>query len=109
MDFVWGTSFYLAYAYGFWLLFVSVITIKSKWSELKPAAKILAAPAGVAAVLIDVAFNVISSVPFFEPPQEWFFTQRISRHKPDSNWRGAMSRWICATLLDPFEQGGHCR
>lgn len=59
-------------------------------------------------VILDVAFNVVSSVVWLELPHELTVTARVSRLRKGTGWRASLARWVCATLLDPFEQGGHC-
>lgn len=101
----------LAYCYAFYLLFVVTMAAKVVWKTLPLAAKILLAPPALLAVLADVVFNVIiATFIFADLPEEYMFTQRLSRYKAgDSGWRTHVAKWLCANLLDPFELGGHCR
>lgn len=103
---------YLAlYIYAFYLLFVVTMAAKAVWKTLPIAAKCLLAPAAVLAVLMDVIFNTfIATFIFMDLPEEYMFTQRLSRYKNgDSGWRTSVAKWLCFNLLDVFELGGHCR
>lgn len=100
----------IVYAYLLWVLFLAVMALQWKWHELPTAIRVLAIPAVLAAVILDVLFNVtIGSVLFLEPPFQWTFSQRVGAYKMADSWRKPIAVWICANLLDPFEIGGHCR
>lgn len=99
----------LALAYVLWVLFLCVMALKHAWPRLTPFTRACAIPAVVVAILLDIVFNVLATVPFFDPPAEWTFSQRMGRYKGETGRRAAVARWVCSTLLDPFEIGGHCR
>ncbi len=101
----------LAYIYAFYLLFVVTMAAKAVWKQLHIVTKIMLAPAALLAVFMDVIFNVfIATFIFMDFPQEYMFTQRLSRYKNgDSGWRTSVAKWLCFNLLDVFEVGGHCR
>lgn len=100
-----------AYIYCFYLLFVVTMAAKAAWPILTVVPRVLLLPAALLAVAMDVTFNVIiATVIFFDPPQEWMFTQRLNRYKiEDAGWRTVVAKWLCFNLLDPFQTGGHCR
>lgn len=98
----------LAWAYVLWVLFLAVMTLKHAWPMLTPFTRAAAIPAVVLAILLDIAFNVVASVIFFDPPAEWTFSQRMGRYKQGAGWRKSAAAWVCSTLLDPFDIGGHC-
>jgi hypothetical protein len=103
---------YLAiYIYAFYLLFVVTMAAKVVWKDLPIAAKCLLAPAALVAVFMDVFFNLfIASFIFMDFPEEFMFTQRLSRYKnSNAGWRTKVAKWLCFNLLDVFELGGHCR
>lgn len=100
----------LGYAYALWLLFLAVMALQWRWCELTKPVRVLASPAVVVAVLLDVLFNfTIGTVLFLDLPRQWTFSQRIGAYKRRADWRAPLSYWICDNLLDPFEAGGHCR
>lgn len=105
-----------AYAYIVWLMFLVVMALMHARDRgvLPRGTLMLAAPAILVAVALDIALNVLASIPFAELPQELTFSQRVGRYKswaalrPD-HWRVKAAQWICANLLDCFQIGGHCR
>lgn len=108
------TLLYGLLAYVLWVLFVAVMAFKAAWPRLHPLMKALALPVAVVAVLLDIVFNALMSLPLLELPQEWTFSQRMSRYlawsavRPRA-WKVRLARWVCHNVLDPFEVGGHCR
>ena len=101
----------LAYVYAFYLLFVVTMAAKAVWKQLHIVTKIMLAPAALLAVFMDVIFNAfIATFIFMDFPQEYMFTQRLSRYKAEgAGWRTSVAKWLCFNLLDSFELGGHCR
>lgn len=102
----------LFYAYILWLLFLAVMALKAKWAVLPTGVRILAAPAVLVALLMDVIFNrTIACLLFLRLPSkgEWTFSQRVGNYKRRIDWRAPLADWICSNLLDPFEAGGHCK
>ncbi len=96
--------------YGFYLLFVVTMAAKAAWSTLPLPARILLAPAALAAVLMDAAFNItLATIIFMDLPHEPLFTARLNRYRAEGGWREIGATWICRNLLDPFQSGGHCR
>lgn len=65
------------------------------------------------AIGLDIAFNVtVGSLVFLESPElktlrAATFTARCKKHLADSDWRGAIARWVCNGWLNPGEPG-HC-
>lgn len=58
-------------------------------------------------LLCDFIFNVLLSVVFIEPPQEWLTTQRVIRLKQYGNtWQKACANWLCQQLGNLDEK--HC-
>ncbi len=98
-----------ALAYVLWVLFLAVMALQHAWDRLPGLVRALAVPAVVVAIALDVAFNLVATIPFADAPQEWTFSQRMGRYKQGTGWRAVTAQWICANLLDPFEIGGHCR
>lgn len=105
---------YVTLAYVLWILFVAVMAFKAAWNLLHPLVKLLAVPIVTVALILDVIFNALMSLPLLELPQEWTFSQRMSRYLAWSEvrprvWQVKLARWVCHNVLDPFEVGGHCR
>ena len=91
-------------------LFLAVMALRWKWKELHWSAKAFYGPWVIAAVVLDIAVQLAATLVFFDWPQEVMFTQRMSRYKATwYGWRTPVARWLCEKILDPFEQGGHCR
>lgn len=100
----------ILYTYGLWLLFLAVMALNWRWHTLPLTVRILAAPAVLLAVLLDVLFNVtLGTLLFIDLPRQWTFSQRVGRYKKRIDWRAPLAQWICANLLDPFEVEGHCK
>lgn len=60
--------------------------------------------------VLDFIVNMlVATVIFIEPPLELTVTARVTRLKQGGGWRGDIARWMCAKILDPFEQQGHCK
>ena len=101
---------YLAlYIYAFYLLFVVTMAAKAAWKNLSVPVRVLLIPAGIVAVLMDVCFNLASTIIFLDWPREFMFTQRLNRYIVDGGWRSRLALCICRNLLDPFQIGGHCK
>lgn len=72
--------------------------------------KILGYPILAIGLIVDVLMNVtLFSLIFLELPSECLVTARLKRHINKSSWRGRLARYICHTLLSPFDpSGNHC-
>ena len=58
-------------------------------------------------LLCDALLNVLLSVVFVEPPQEWLTTDRVKRLKNSgTDWQRACARWLCG-ILDHLDTN-HC-
>ena len=96
-------------AYLLWCAFLAVMALANVWRDLPIVTRVLAVPAVLFAVCLDVAFNLAATVIFIDLPREATFSQRMGRYKRESGLRSKIARWVCANLLDPFQVGGHCR
>ena len=97
------------YSYVMWVLFLAVMALYATWSKLPIFTRVLAVPAVILAVLMDIGLNIIATIPFLDLPHELTFSQRMGRYKREQSWRTPIACWICANLLDQFQVGGHCR
>lgn len=70
----------------------------------------LCLPFVTVSVIVNIIHNVtIVSLLFWELPKEWTVSTRMKRHYNSNDYRGKISRWLCATLLNPFDHtGDHC-
>lgn len=61
-------------------------------------------------VLYNAAHNAtLFALIFAELPKQWTVSERLKRHIKDPCYRGKISRWLCANLLNPFDPtGNHC-
>lgn len=93
-----------------WGMYLSVMSLMRVKETLTLETKFFAYPLAAVGVLADFLYNVVvGTVIFLELPREYLLTKRLKRHLEDDNWRGAMSRWLCRHLLDPFDpKGTHC-
>jgi hypothetical protein len=95
-----------------WGFYLSIMHLKSARDQgrLTVGARILGYPWLVVGLVVDVLFNlIVGSIMFLEPPRELLFTSRVSRLNDQRGWRGALARWVCKELLDPFDPAGrHC-
>lgn len=100
----------LAAAYLLWLLFLVVMALKHAHDAglLNRTALVLAIPAIGVAVPLDIAFNWTIGLLLGVTP-DLTFSQKCGRLKQGDDWRAPVACWICSTLLDPFQIGGHCR
>jgi hypothetical protein len=100
----------IVFTFFTWGMYLSVMNLMRVKDTLTIETKCFAYPLAVIGVLADFLYNVIvGTVLFLELPQELLLTKRLKRHLNDDNFRGAMSRWFCRHLLDPFDpKGTHC-
>jgi len=104
----------LFYAGLCYATFAAYLAVTSLWAakqahRLNRPLLVLGWPLVIVGGLLDAALNIASSAPFLDVPREVFLTQRCGRYiaGPDG-WRRRLALWICRTLLDPFQVGGHC-
>ena len=102
-------AIWLGAAYLLWCAFLAVMALANVWRDLPIVTRVLAVPAVLFAVLLDVGFNLAATVLFLDLPREATFSQRMGRYKRESGIRSRIARWVCGNLLDPFDVGGHCR
>jgi hypothetical protein len=84
------------------------LKMKRDDKTLNPIIRILAFPVLIMGLLYDVLLNILfGSLIFQELPKEWLLTSRLKRHKLGNGWKAKMAKWLCDTLLNPFDDG-HC-
>lgn len=113
----WLLIYLLATAAALFWTFVFLCAVL-KLRDAREAGKLKGAPWIVLAfayltlligLLLDVALNVLLSLPLLEPPQEWLTTDRMKRLKHGGNdWQRACARWLCKQLhsIDDNHCGG---
>lgn len=105
------TLFWLWLFYAFFLAYTAIYRAKKqgRFTEIGWLAKGLGYSYIVVGGLLDIAFNVtLGTLVFAEAPTTWTVTQRCKKHINDSGFRGRFARYVCARMLDPFQEGGHC-
>jgi uncharacterized membrane protein len=116
MSFIVGiATFFLLFIMGWfvlWVLFLAVMALKRARDEgrIKKADPPYYLGIVVLSIgyVVDCVMNILASVVFFEPPMETTVSARCKRHLNDEGFRGAIARWLCQNLLNPFDIGGHC-
>ena len=106
----WMVALYaLGASYALWLFFLAVMNLKGARDAgtLGPVAYKLGVPILIVGYALDFAVNVVVlSVAMLEPPRETTVTARLKRHRDAGGWRGRLSRFLAAHLLDPFDPDG---
>jgi hypothetical protein len=103
---------FVAATFGLWCYYLIVMALKAARDAGRIPADMLRLCEIVATVglLLDVAYNlVIATVFFADLPREATLTGRLIRYKRAGGWRGTAADYICRNLLDPFDDGCHCR
>lgn len=102
-----GAVFFTFFTWGMYLSVMSLMRVKD---TLTIETKCFAYPLAVVGVFMDFLYNItIGTVLFVDLPQEWLLTKRLDRYLERDDFRGAMARWFCVHLLDPFDpKGKHC-
>jgi len=98
--------------YATWIMYLGIMNLK----RAKDAGTIskLSLYLGYFALFVgaamDVATNIVMSIPLLEPPRELLLARRLRRLKHgDYGWRTKAAKRICSTLLDVFDPSGdHC-
>lgn len=100
-------------AYSLWIFYILVMGLyRAKLNNrLSKAATVFGAPFLLIGYILDVVSNLtIASVILMEWPKEALVTTRLRRHLSGSKtWRYHIAKYICDSLLDPFDpRGSHC-
>lgn len=102
--------FAFAGMYLLWIFYLAVMTLYRArgLGTLSRAAYAFGLPLLYIGLLIDFLVNaLIVSWVFFEAPEEWTVSARLSRHIHDSDgWRKSTALWIGKNLLDAFDPSG---
>lgn len=110
LDALW---FLVKWLYLFWLLYVVVISCYRAHlrKKLTKFTYVLAAPAVLIGLLMDVASNFALDVIWDHEPGEWLVTSRFKRYQKTlsvTDLRRRVADWVCEHALDPFEEKAHC-
>jgi hypothetical protein len=100
--------FYVALGAVTLVFFLAVMHLRPLRDTLPPIPKAIGTAVYGIGWVLDFAFNLASTFPFFDWPQELLFTGRVSRLKKKTGIRAKAAHWICANVLDPFDKG-HCK
>lgn len=98
----------LAVPFVLWALFLAYTALLAQWRWLPLTTRIAGALIVLVAFVLDVVFNWTFGLLLGATPDATF-SQKCGRLKRGDDWRAPVACWICRTLLDPFESGGHCR
>lgn len=90
-----------------WIFYCAVMMLKQRRNFLPPVATKLGYAILSIGYLLDLTFNVISSIPFLDIPRELLFTARMKRLKAGTGWRANLATWFCTNLLCSIEEN-HC-
>jgi len=94
-----------------WVFYLAIMNLRRNKARLSKTVLRLSYPIVIAGSLLNITFNfIVGTVVFYEPPREWFFTDRCQRHQERSKGtRLRRANWFCANILDPFDLNGkHC-
>lgn len=95
-----------------WVLFLAVMKLRDARDAGTLRARTPAYCLGLFVLAIGYAVDALvnltgATLLFLELPRELTVTARCKRLSPLPTWRGAVARWLCDTLLHPFDPG-HC-
>ena len=112
--FILGTALGYALFLSLWCLYLAVTHLKRVGLEnLRLCSKVNGFVLAVMAALLDIAFNVVLSIPFLDPPRELLATARLKRYKRSTSnsflarYRRGVASQFCDCLLNPFDEE-HC-
>ena len=93
-----------------WIFYLAIMSLKREKQVLTKTVTYLAYPILFIGLLMDMIFNIfVGTIIFLEVPEQFLFTERCDSHLGENTWRGSLARWMCRNLLDPFDNGKHCR
>lgn len=94
-----------------WVLYLAIMNLAEHRHALHPVAKFHAyaviLPIGY---VIDALLNLMACAIFMRIPRDWLLTGTLKRmQNTEDGWRGDVSAWVCAHLLNQFDlKGRHC-
>ena len=89
--------------------YIAVMTLKRVRESLDWQEKVLAYPAVLIGLAIDVAVNVVvGSVIFFDLPRELTLTARMKRLKKGNGYRARLASSVCKRINKYDPDGPHC-
>lgn len=108
-----ATWFFIKWIYIFWIAYVVVIGCYRAHlrKRLTPVTYVLAAPALLVGVFMDVTTNLVLDVVWDRQQSEWLVTKRFIRYQktlPADDTKRIVAEWVCKNALDPFEERTHC-
>lgn len=98
---------YLLLGYATFVFYLAVMLLKRERDNLRGMAKAAGYVVFGIGWVLDLAFNLASTIPFADLPRELMFTARVSRLKKTTGWRSKLAHWFCNNLLEPFDRD-HC-
>lgn len=100
----------LGFSFFTWGAYLSAMSLIRERGVLSWQTKLFAYPLVAIGITADFLTNVvIGTVLFLELPREYLLTIRLDRLLERDDFRGAIARWLCRYMLDPFDpKGRHC-
>lgn len=96
-----------------WRDYLAIMNLKYKRKEgkLSKQAEKLAIRIVIKGYIRDILLNLVSSYWLLDFPRELLFTNKMIRLKRDPRWRWQqdIAIQICWEMLDPFDNGCHCK
>jgi len=97
--------------YAMWPLYVFTMAMLRAHAAgtVTHFAWVLAIPIVLAAVALDVILNyTLFALLLWDFPKsgEYTFSSRLERLVRGNGWRAKVSRWVAASLLDPYDPSG---
>lgn len=95
--------------YVTWVHYLAIMNLKRNRRKLTPFAKFWAYNAIFIGYPLDIALNLVMSVPMLDFPRELLFSAKCERLLEEGGWRGKIAAFFCRNMLDPFDPSGeHC-
>jgi len=98
-----------------WFSYIAVMKLKAMrddatLAKLGRLAKVSAYTGLGLAYLKDAILVLLFSVFLWTLPREFTLTAMLERLQDTDagKWRGKSAAWVCAKLLNAFDEGGHC-
>ena len=107
---------WLMATFFFWFVYATLMVISEKRKRYKKfnwrywGLTILGYALLIPGYPYDIAYNLTwGSLMFCQLPRrgEWTFTARLQRCVGEVTWRGALARFLCRYLVEPWDRG-HC-
>lgn len=102
-------AYCLLIVYALWVFYLAAMNLKRARDAgtLSRTALVLGTPVVWIGLSLDLAGNILLTVPFFDLPRETTVTARLKRYaKGPDGWRKRVALWAADDLLDDFDPSG---